>query len=78
MMQVVKAGLLYFALVFGAGCVLGPLRILWVAPRFGTSIAELMAMPIMFVIIVGAAWWTVRCLAVSSTPLRSWRVVTSC
>ena len=30
-MQPVKAGLLYFAIVFGAGFVLGPIRILWAA-----------------------------------------------
>lgn len=29
-MQVLKAGVLYFALVFGAGFALGPVRILWV------------------------------------------------
>lgn len=34
-------GRLYFALVFGAGCVLGTIRILWVVPRVGTKRAEL-------------------------------------
>ena len=29
-MQILKAGALYFALVFGAGFVLGALRILWI------------------------------------------------
>jgi hypothetical protein len=33
-MQIVKAGALYFALVFGAGFVLGPIRRLWFVPRF--------------------------------------------
>ena len=28
-MQLLKAGATYFALVFGAGFVLGPIRILW-------------------------------------------------
>ncbi len=41
-MQILKAGVLYFALVFGADFVLGALRILWAAPRFGTRTAELM------------------------------------
>jgi len=31
-MQTLKAGVLYFAIVFGAGFVLGPIRILWVVP----------------------------------------------
>jgi hypothetical protein len=68
-MQILKAGVLYFALVFGAGFVLGPIRILWLAPRFGMRIAELMEMPIMFVVIILAARWIVRRLAVPSAPL---------
>jgi hypothetical protein len=66
-MQVLKAGVLYFALVFGAGFVLGPVRILWVVPRFGTRMAELMETPIMLVVIIASAWWIVRRLAVPST-----------
>lgn len=66
-MQVLKAGALYFALVFGAGFVLGPVRILWVVPRFGTRMAELMETPIMLVVIIASAWWVVRRLAVSAT-----------
>jgi hypothetical protein len=66
-MLMLKAGLLYFALVFGAGFVLGPIRILWVVPRFGTRIAGLLEMPVMFVVIVLAARWTVRRLSVSPT-----------
>jgi len=69
-MQILKAGLLYFALVFGAGFLLGPIRILWVVPRFGTRMAELMEAPIMFVVILIAARWIVRRLAIPSTPSR--------
>jgi len=65
--QALKAGLLYFAIVFGLGFVLGPIRILWAVPRFGTRIAELMETPIMLVVIIAAARWMVRWLAVSST-----------
>jgi hypothetical protein len=67
-MQILKAGILYFVIVFGAGFVLGPVRILWLIPRFGTRTAELMEMPVMLVIIVFAARWTVRRLAVPFTP----------
>ena len=66
-MQILKAGVPYFALVFGAGFVLGPIRILWVVPRFGTRMAELMETPIMFVVIIVAARWIVRRLALPST-----------
>jgi hypothetical protein len=63
-MQILKAGALYFVLVFGAGFVLGALRIMWVVPRFGTRMAELMETPIMFVVTILAARWIVRRLAV--------------
>ena len=66
-MRIMKAGVLYFALVFGAGFVLGPIRILWVVPRFGTRIAELMEAPIMFAVIIVTARWIVRRLAVPYT-----------
>ncbi len=66
-MQILKAGVLYFALVFGAGFVLGTVRLLWGVPHFGTRIAELMEAPIMFVVTVVAARWIVRRVAVPST-----------
>jgi hypothetical protein len=69
-MQILKAGVLYFALVFGAGFVLGAIRILWVVPRFGMRIAELMETPIMLVITILAARRIVRHLAIPPTPSR--------
>ena len=63
-MQVVKAGVLYFALVFGAGFVLGTIRTLWVVPRVGTRTAELIEMPIMLAVTIVAARWTVLRLSV--------------
>ena len=67
-MQILKAGVLYFALVFGAGFVLGTTRVLWIVPSFGTRTAELMDTPIMFVVIILAARWVVRRLAILPTP----------
>jgi hypothetical protein len=67
-MRIVKAGVLYFVVVFGAGFVLGPFRILWVAPRIGTRTAELLESPIMFVITIVAARSIVRKLAVPPAP----------
>lgn len=52
---VLKAGATYFALVFGAGFILGPIRILCIVPRFGVRIAELMEAPLMLVVIILAA-----------------------
>lgn len=66
-MRILKAGMLYFVFVFGAGFLLGPIRILWVVPRLGTRVAELLEAPIMFVITIVAARWIVRRLAVPST-----------
>jgi hypothetical protein len=67
-MQILKAGVLYFAVVFGAGFVLGPMRILWAVPRLGTRVAELLEAPIMFVVTIVAARWIVRRFAVPPTP----------
>jgi hypothetical protein len=67
-MPIVRAGVLYFALVFGAGFVLGAVRTLWIVPRVGTRAAELMETPIMFVVTIVAARWTVLRLAVPSVP----------
>jgi hypothetical protein len=69
-MQPLKAGALYFVLVFGAGFVLGPIRILWLVPRVGERTAELMEAPIMLGVIVLAARWIARRVAGPPTPLR--------
>jgi hypothetical protein len=47
-MPIVKAGVLYFALVFGTGFLLGTVRTLWIVPLVGTR-TELMETPIMLV-----------------------------
>ena len=67
-MRVLRAASIYFLLIFGAGFLLGPVRILWAVPRFGTRTAELMELPIMLVVTVVAARWVVRRLAVPSAP----------
>jgi hypothetical protein len=72
--RTIEAGVLYFALVFAAGFVLGTIRTLWVVPRFGTRTAELMETPIMLVVTIAAARWTVLRFAVPSVP--SARLVT--
>jgi hypothetical protein len=59
-MRTLKAGMLYFALVFGTGFVLGIPRVLWLAPWLGTRTAELIESPIMLVVILFAAGWVVR------------------
>lgn len=58
--QALKAAAVYFALIFGTGFVLGPIRILFLVPRFGVRLAELMEFPVMLVVIVLVARWLVR------------------
>src|SRR5437016_12321625 len=67
-MQILKAGVLYFVVVFGAEFILGPMRILWIVPRLGRRMAELLEMPIMLAIAIVTARWIVRRLAVPPTP----------
>jgi hypothetical protein len=52
---ILRAALRYYALVFGAGFVLGVLRVTLAVPRLGTRWAELLEMPVMLMVIVFAA-----------------------
>jgi hypothetical protein len=74
-----KAAAAYFALVFGAGFVLGSIRVPFLVPRVGERIAELVETPVMLVVVIFAArfivqrfclppFWTVRA-AVGTTAL---------
>lgn len=70
-MHTLKAGVVYFALVFGAGFVLGSIRVLWVVPRFGERTAELMETPLMLVVtILAARWITGRLVAPTTRSTR--------
>ena len=63
-MQTLKAGVLYFGLVFWAGFVFGAIRTLYVVQRLGERMAELLEAPIMLVITIIAARWVVLHLAI--------------
>ena len=54
-MPTLKAALLYFLTVFGAGFLLGPIRIFLLVPKIGVRAAELIEMPIMLTAIYFAA-----------------------
>ena len=55
--RIAAASVLYFAVVFGAGMLLGPIRVFWLEPRLGKSIAVLCEMPLLLTTMVVAARW---------------------
>jgi hypothetical protein len=59
-MRPLKAGLLYFLLVFALGWVLGPIRELWAVPRFGRITALLIEAIIMLIAMVISSRWVMR------------------
>lgn len=60
MLRILRLSLLYFGLVFGAGFLLGVVRVLLLEPRFGTRVSELLEMPVMLLVIWVAAGWLTR------------------
>ena len=68
--RILKAGALYFGVVFGAGFVLGTVRVIWVVPHLGERTAELIEAPLMLAVTIVAARWVVKRLAVPA----SWNV----
>lgn len=59
-MRTLKPGIIYFLLVFGAGFVLGTIRVLLIVPYVGDRAAELLEMPLMLLATVLAARWVTR------------------
>jgi hypothetical protein len=49
--SILKAALTYFALVFGAGFVLGIVRTLWLVPLVGERTAEFIETPVMLIVV---------------------------
>ena len=72
--RIIKAGLAYFALVFGAGFLLGAIRVPFLVPRLGERIAEIIEMPFMFVIVLLSAKFIVRRFALPATTSARLRV----
>ncbi len=58
--QPLRAGILYFLLVFGAGFLLGTIRVLLLLPLLDERTAELLEMPLMLVVIYFAARFILR------------------
>jgi len=58
LVKMLRAGVLYFAIVFGIGFLLGIIRVAFVIPRIGARAAELVEAPIM----IAACYLTARIL----------------
>jgi hypothetical protein len=67
-LRAVKAGVVYFLLMFAVGWILGPIRELWAVPHFGRVEATLLEATIMLVAMVLAARWVIRRFEVRQTP----------
>ena len=59
-MRPLLAAAVYFLVVFGAGFVLGSIRVLWLEPRLGTLLATACEAPFLLMTIVFAARWVPR------------------
>jgi len=66
-MRVLKAGAVYFLIMFGVGWILGPIRELWAVPRFGRLTGVLLEAVIMLVVMAVSARWVIRRFHVKPT-----------
>ena len=60
MTTVFQAAIVYFGIVFGAGFIMGLIRVPFLVPRFGERTAELIEMPFMLAVIILASRWLVK------------------
>jgi hypothetical protein len=66
-MRIIAAATLYFLIVFGAGFLLGPVRVFWLEPRVGETTAVLCEAPLLFIVIVLSAWRVPLVLGLKTT-----------
>jgi uncharacterized protein YqgC (DUF456 family) len=69
--QTLRASATYFALVFGAGFLLGLVRIPILVPRLGERTAELLEMPVMLAVIFFASRHVVRRFGLAASQRRA-------
>ena len=62
-----KAGAAYFGLVFAVGWMLGPVRELWIIPRFGHTAGVLFEGPLLLAAMLASARWVIQRCFVSDT-----------
>ena len=54
-MQILTSACLYFAIVFGVGFLLGPIRVVWLEPWLGTTFAVAIEAPFLLAAMIFAA-----------------------
>jgi hypothetical protein len=67
-MRIALAILLYFGVVFGAGFLLGPIRVVWLEPRLGPILATACEAPFLLMAMLAAARWVPRVLNIRQDP----------
>jgi hypothetical protein len=67
-LRTIKAGLTYFSMTFGAGFIMGAIRVPFLEPHLGERVAELIEMPFMFIVIVLAARFATARFGLPATP----------
>jgi hypothetical protein len=70
MTKVLSTSLIYFGLVFAAGFLLAPVRIMLLVPTLGERLAELTELPVMLLITWLVARWLMRSRLM---PYRRWQ-----
>lgn len=58
--RVLRAAAIYFVIVFAVGFILGPIRVLWLEPWLGKTIAVLIETPFLIGAMAFAAAWAPR------------------
>jgi hypothetical protein len=56
-MRILTSAALYFVIVFGVGFALGPIRVIWVEPWLGKTIAALCEAPFLLLAMIASALW---------------------
>jgi hypothetical protein len=69
MVSALRAGILYFAIVFACGFVLGAIRTLWVIPRFGELLATVIELPIIIALSWFVCRWVLRRISVAADSI---------
>jgi len=68
-LRIAASAALFFVIVFGAGMLLGPMRVLWLEPRMGPFVAVLCEAPFVLAAVVAAARWVPRVLKLRPDPV---------